>query len=117
MRLNIEKKHQSFYRLEKLLIGDIPYWFYLYKISQNLQEDSLLIEVGPNNDEKDRRRWLFPNISDFKEFIDGEYEASIKFPQMILAIDLHENSVAVISCSDIEYSFEISELPIREYSS
>ena len=114
MKLNVEEKPQSFYRLEKLLIGESPYWFYLYEINHNARSNILTIEIGPNNDKKDRRRWIFYNVSDFKEFSGEEYEYSIEFPKMILGIDLHENIMAVISCSDVEYSFKISELPIRE---
>lgn len=114
MRLDTEEKTQSFYRLEKLLIGESPYWFFLYKINYNACDDILTIEIGPHNDEQDRRRWVFYNVSDLKECVDEE--SSKEFPQMIFGIDLHEDGKAVIACSDIEYSFRISELPIREYS-
>ena len=114
MGLNVEKKLQSFYRLEKLLIGENPYWFFLYKINYNANDNILTIEIGPNNDEQDRRRWVFYNVSDFTEFFDEDEEEAIKeFPHMIFGIDLHEEWKVVIACSDREYSFRISELPRR----
>jgi hypothetical protein len=112
MELNLENKPPSFYRLEKLLFEDNAHWFYLYSINYQSDENSLLIEIGPNNDREDKRRWLFSNVTTFNEYRE-EDETILDFPKMIFGIDLNEPNIVVIACDDIEYSFKIKELPER----
>lgn len=112
MELNLENKPPSFYRLEKLLLGDNVHWFYLYSINYQSDENSLLIEIGPNNDQEDKRRWLFSNVTTFNEHHE-EDETILDFPKMIFGIDLNEPDIAVIACDDVEFSFKIRELPER----
>jgi len=115
MELKVEEKSENFYSLEKLLIGDNPYWFYLYSIDYQNEKGNLFIEIGPNTDRGDRRKWLFPEVFNFKEFVEEEDRKDFEFPKMIFGIDLNEGNVAVIACEDVEYSFKISGMPSQVY--
>ncbi len=111
MHLKVEKKRPSFYLLEKHLIGSNPHWFYLYDLRYNAIENTLTIDIGPNNNKADKKRWLFRSVHNFQEGIDGEDEGCVNFPQMILGIDSYRDATAVIACSDVEYSFKSPDLP------
>jgi hypothetical protein len=138
--LDIEDKSEYFYKLERLLLDGHSDWFYLHSIDFNLQTGDLLIEIGPNTNTTDKRKWLFTGVTnfsvangeeydeeDYEESGDGEdyeesgnegdYEESDdeEFPKVIFGIDLYENGVAVIVCEDAKYSFEIVRLPKRVY--
>ena len=113
MHPKVEKKSPSYYLLEKHLIGSNIHWFYLYTLTYNTSTGTLLIEIGPNNDEKDRRRWLFRNVRAFQKVVDPEDGHRMSFPQMILGIDSYKDSIQVIACCDVEFCFTILDLPIE----
>ena len=114
MRTKIGKKSSSFYVIEKLLIGGNPNWFYLYDLHYDIIKNALAIEIGPNNDKADKRKWLFLNVRNLTEYVDDKDACKIVFPQMIFGIDYYKNYKAmriVIACEDVEYSFNTTEPP------
>ena len=114
MRLKIENKSRCFYKLEGLLLDGHPNWFYLYSIDFNFEMGNLLMEIGPNTNSEDRRKWFFSAVTDFKVTNDyGDNYGS--FPKMIFGIDLNKGEVAVVACDDTEYSFKITSLPTQVY--
>lgn len=106
---------QDIYRLEKLLIKDNPYWFYLYSFDHQVQNNNLLIEIGPNTNPNDKRKWFFQGVVELHAEYDNDNanQENLDFPKMIMGIDLNKNNVAVIACDDTEYSFKISELSFQ----
>ena len=113
MKLDVKLKPKYFYKLEHFLLDKHPHWFYLYSISFNSVTKDLLIEIGPNVDQKDKRKWLFVDVAHFSTTSDHKDYDSIEFPKMILGIDYHKNGHAVIACDDTEYSFKLAKLPFR----
>ncbi len=115
IKLNVGDKLQHFYKLERLLLGKHPHWFYLHSIDFNSATGNLLIEIGPNTDQGDRRKWLFTDVTNFMVFNDDEYNNNCEFPKMIFGIDFWKDDVAVIACDDTEYSLKITKLPFQVY--
>ena len=114
MCTKIGKKSSNFYVLEKLLIGSNSNWFYLYDLHYDAMKNALAIEIGPNNDKADKRKWLFLNVRNLTKYVDNGDEYNIVFPQMIFGVDYYKNYTAmhmVIACEDVEYSFDTTELP------
>jgi hypothetical protein len=116
IKLNVGDKSQHFYKLERLLLGKHPNWFYLHSIYFNSATGNLLIEIGPNTDQRDRKKWLFTDVTNFRVTKDDDEEKNDdEFPKMIFGIDLNEDRVVVIACDDTEYSFKLAKLPSRIY--
>ena len=115
MRTKLEIKSSSFYIFEKLLTGNRTEWFYLYDLYHNPKTNTLRVEIGPNNDTGDKRKWLFRSVRNLTRHVDDEKDrCNVTLPQMIFGLDYYENYKAmhmVIACEAVEYSFATTKLP------
>ncbi len=103
--------------LEAKLYGNTDRWFYLESIELDSIANQLAIVIRPNDDQNDRRTFLFSQVKELRCATDEEQEPKC-FPQQIFGVDFVGNAQSgyrvTIACDEAEYAFETAQLPWQQ---